>query len=80
MYQTFALLKALELCIPHQGRPSHPLGLFALHLLQHSRVAVRHTATHTWVEMGALPPHPPLQYAVQPCQGGVTGALEPTPD
>jgi hypothetical protein len=59
----------------HPEMGSAPPGVFALHLLQHARVAVLYTANHKLVEMIILPPHHPLQDVVQPCQCRIAGDL-----
>jgi hypothetical protein len=64
----------------HQGCEGHLPGVFALHLLQHARVAVCHPADHKLVQMVAFPPHDPLQNTVELRSRRLAGDLHAAPD
>ena len=74
------LIKELVLFTPHQGFQGHPASVFALHLLQHARVAILHTTDVKAVQMVTFPPHDTLQNLVELRERGRTGDLHPAPD
>src|SRR5215831_11481567 len=74
------LIEELVLCTLHQGLQGHPARVFALHLLQHARVAILHTTDVKAVQMGAFPLHDALHHRVELREGGRTGDLYPAPD
>src|SRR5215475_14588733 len=59
------LIEELILFALHQGLQSYPASVFALHLLQHARVAILHTTDFKAVQMVAFPPHDALQNMVE---------------